>query len=135
MKNLAGDKQADQTIVEELKAAAIPIQGVGPQESEVPFTVIGNLEPWQFERAWYYWVAKASEGQGLPKEVAKALNVIFSETVRVQGYAGGTDVKTWLSPQGTIDSYHIDTQEGLNAFAAVVKTVREKIAAASKVQR
>lgn len=135
MKNLAGDKQCDQTIREELEAAAIPAKGVDPQRSEVPYTVIGNLEPWELKRAWYYWMASAPKGQGLSKEVAEAMNTIFRETVRVAGFAGGTDVKDWLSQQGTIDSYHIDTQEGLNAFAAVVKTVREKIAAASNVER
>ena len=135
MKNLAGNKECDQTITEELTAAAIPTKEVEQTRSEVPYTVVGDLSPWELNRAWYYWMASAPEGQGLPEEIAETMNTTFSDVVRVAGFSGGTGVKEWLSAKGTIDTYHIDTQEGLNAFAAVVKTVREKVAAAAKRKR
>ncbi len=134
MERLAGNKQCDETIVKELSAAGITPKGVGLQNEEVPYSIIGTLEPWEFSRNWSYWVANAPTGQGLPKDIAKAMNTIFHDTVRFNGYAGSTDLKGNVSKQGTIDYYQIHTQEGLNAFAAVVKTVRDRIAAATKIE-
>jgi hypothetical protein len=121
MKNLAGDSRADNTIRQELRRARIPMKDTPLGRTEVPFTVIGRLGAWTFKRAWYYWMAHAEYGKGLPEEKAEALNTRWREEVRVQGYAGGTDVAQWLTGAGTIDTYHIDTQEGLNAFAKAIR--------------
>lgn len=73
MKNLAGNKDADTFIKEELYLAGIPQLHVGGNGSEVPHTIIGKLGKWTFRRAWYYWVATAEntkDGLILAKAVA-----------------------------------------------------------------
>ena len=57
MENLAGNKDADKFIKEELYLAGIPQVTIGLTRSEVPYTIIGKLGKWTFTRAWYYWVA------------------------------------------------------------------------------
>lgn len=57
MKNLAGVKDADITIQEELYLAGIPQGKVELTNSEVPYTIIGRIGNWIFKRAWYYWMA------------------------------------------------------------------------------
>ena len=73
MKNLAGNKDADKYIREELYLAgieAIPEKSDG----EVPYTIIGKIGNWRFERAWYYWVASVEKREdGLPVEKATEL--------------------------------------------------------------
>lgn len=100
MINLAGNKQADQHIKEELYLAgieAIPAEAKG----EVPYTIEGRVGNWRFRRAWYYWVATVEHRQdGLPVEAALELNntphpVCETDTlgfeVRAGGHAGGIE--------------------------------------------
>ena len=126
MKNLAHDETCDIDIRQELEAAGITVKTVErPRRSEVPYTLVGELGGWSFQRAWYYWIANAPEGKGIPENSAEELNRDWRKEVRVVGFAGGTDVQKWLSSHGTIDKYHIDTQEGLNAFADLVRLSAE----------
>jgi hypothetical protein len=121
MKNLAGAMECDKDIRKELEEAGIEIEEADGVNSEVPYGLRGNLGYWTFTRAWYYWIAGTRAGKGIPKKHAESFNHRWRDEVRVAGFAGGTDVKSWLSPHGTIDSYHIDTQQGLNAFARLVR--------------
>lgn len=123
MKNLAGVPECDVDIRQELEASGIEIVEVGRSPSEVPFSLAGKQGNWMFKRAWYYWIATASEGKGIPENEAEKLNAKWFSEVRVIGFMGGTQVKDWLSAQHTIDCYHIDTQKGLNAFADLVRTL------------
>jgi hypothetical protein len=73
MENLAGNKEADRFIKEELYLAGIPQIEIGRTQSEVPYTIIGRLGNWTFRRAWYYWVASVEnpkDGLLLAKAVA-----------------------------------------------------------------
>ena len=126
MKNLAGDKACDTDILEELKEAGIPAIEEGARYFEVPYHYVGRLGNWTFRRAWYFWMVDAENGKGLSEEVAEELNLSHMREVRVAGFSGGALVEDWLSKQGTIDSYHIDTQAGLNAFAAVLTADTEQ---------
>lgn len=121
MINLAGVPECDAAICRELQAAGINIEEIEKKESEVPYLLIGKLGGWTFKRAWYYWMADAPIGEGIPEAAARRLNGEWFDEVRVFGYSGGARVKSWLSPRLTIDRYHIDTQEGLNAFASLVR--------------
>lgn len=190
MRNLAGNNQADRFIKEELLLAGIsPIQGERVAK-EVPYSITGQLLEWSFQRAWYYWVASAPRGMGLPLEVAVQMHErkypivgeflrydneakIYGDSIIVAGdcicphpnklarYFDefgrdvildptgskekqrddllGTEILTdaatealkklrYLpSLEGTtgiravIDSYHVDTQLGLNELARVIK--------------
>jgi hypothetical protein len=73
MKNLAGLKEADEYIKEELYLAGIETISE-KSDGEVPYTIIGRLGKWAFRRAWYYWVAKVEfRTAGLPVDQALEL--------------------------------------------------------------
>lgn len=127
--NLAGVKTCDEYIRKELAEAGIeiielPFLGT----SEVPYKVIGSISIgptfWGFNRAWRYWVAK---GPGIPLEDAMELHKTYGTQVRVNGHCGCPSPKEQNGNFGT-DFYHIDTQQGLNALAAMIKEIarREK---------
>jgi hypothetical protein len=179
MKNLAGVKDADKTIREELYLAgieAIPEKS----EGEVPYTIIGRVGHWKLRRAWYYWIARAElRTDGIPVEKAMELyhrknpadeSKILGEEIRSGGDAGCSEPNGYtaqpvyddelenklmalgyekkyselvgksyvsinygqiaklcnegkLDVQRYVDSYHIDTQIGLNEFVAFLKTL------------
>lgn len=133
MKNLAGNKECDIFIENELKEAGIPIMEVRRSEDyEVPQTLNGKLGHWKFVRYWRYWVASAPDGLGLPKEIAEELNsksLIHRDepeprkardVIRIGGHCAGLDVT-----HQTTDYYHVDTQEGLNELSRVIKALPE----------
>ena len=74
MKNLAGDRDADLFIEEELYLAGIettPMKANG----EVPFSIVGRIGNWKLHRAWTYWVATVEIlKDGLPLEAALELH-------------------------------------------------------------
>lgn len=74
MINLAGVKEADEFIQEELYLAGIKLVHGEQSKGEVPYTIIGKLGGWNFERAWTYWMASAQEGKGIPLELATELH-------------------------------------------------------------
>lgn len=103
MENLAGVKNADETILEELYLAGIPAVKVERSTGEVPYSYIGKVGDWTFRRLWYYWSASVEERiKGLPFDVAMALhnrkhpvseitgsNKKLGGIIRTGGYAGG----------------------------------------------
>lgn len=181
MKNLAGETKADLHILKELSEAGIEIAEGPRAKGEVPYTLTGKLGDWGFTRAWYYWVASASEGKGLPVDIATKLHnkkylkagevepSKYGQVVRVAGDCGcptpnkrakhydskglelivdpngkeeaklkgmityRPDMKKYFekyrfvpslkgfSVKSLVDSYHIDSQEGLNALAEVIR--------------
>ncbi len=76
MKNLAGVKDADKYIKEELHLAGIEAIHVGGTVcSEVPYSIIGRIKYWTLTRAWYYWIASVERTEdGLPLEDAVKLH-------------------------------------------------------------
>lgn len=127
MKNLAGETQADLHILKELGEAGIEIVEGPKSQGEVQYTLTGKLGDWNFDRAWYYWMACAQNGNGLPFAVATELHNKeysiegeqesrkYGKVIRVGGCAGAPE------PSGDISSYHIDSQEGLNALAGAIR--------------
>ncbi|MBU4069957.1 MAG: hypothetical protein KJ646_03160 [Nanoarchaeota archaeon] len=110
MKNLAGVKEADQYIQEELYLAEIELVRGEQSGGEVPYSIIGKLSAWEFRRAWYYWMASAQECNGLPLEVAAQLHereypIIgedqlknYGQVVRVVGHCGCPHPREWAFP-------------------------------------
>jgi len=129
MKNLAGETKADLHILKELSEAGIEVVEGKRTRSEVPYTLTGRLADWNFSRAWYYWMAHAEDGKGLPLKVAKELHnreysikgerepKTYGEVIRVDGDCGCP------APTRSIRSYHVDSQEGLNALAGAIRTL------------
>nr|MBA4405594.1 hypothetical protein [Nanoarchaeum sp.] len=74
MINLAGVKEADEHIQEELYSAGIEIVRGELSKSEVPHSITGKLGDWKFNRAWYYWTTSAQSGKGLPLEIATMMH-------------------------------------------------------------
>lgn len=183
MKNLAGVEDTDKHITQELEYAGIEITEGARSEGEVPYTLTGQLGSWRFYRAWYYWIASAPDGEGLPLDVATGLHNkeyhikgerepdTYGQAVRVVGHCGCPPPGEWVNhydaegrelvldldgkkerdwnyfvERGIIDPeehnlrfvkslesivvrseiglYHIDTQEGLNEFARVIKELQ-----------
>jgi len=123
VKNLAGDANCDIDIVKELELAGIPYHRFGTKMGgEVPSHIVGFLNGWKFERAWYYWVAKGDDNL-LLFEHAEPLHEKFGSEVRVSGHCGCPSPKKWFDKPYHIgvSFYHIDSQDGLNALAAAIK--------------
>lgn len=135
MINLAGrpKEECDAQCRKELTDAGIPIFPFPIlQDGEVKTDVFGmfgaescakkRLVVWEFHRAWYYWVATLH----LPSAVhfkmdqAMQLHAIHGNVVRVDGHCGAPSPLEWWGVDGIPCHYHIDTQDGLNAFARAV---------------
>ena len=129
-------KEVDDTVRAELGAAGLPAGNMSIGEGavsmpecfrecgngyykEVPTNVYGFWHHWKFERSWYYYRA---EGAGIPPDIAEEFHKTWGRQVRVNGHC------MCPSPleqnEGfAIGSYHIDTQEGLNAFVALLNQI------------
>jgi hypothetical protein len=124
MRNLAGDPDCDRFIRDELQRALIPIKELDtPQKGEVPAKLQGELGPYTFERAWYYWIVRGD----VPLAVAQELyqHPVGKADVRVVGHCGCPPPEEWSTETSSgpvITHYHIDTQEGLILF---VNTIRK----------
>ena len=133
MRNLAGNKEADDFILKELMSAEIKVRGCEPTGGEVPYSLVGKLGEWTFERAWNYWSASAPYGKGLPMKLASQLQErkypisgdntpeTFGQVVRVGGHCGCPHPKEWAKGASTIDSYHVDTPVGLSELAKMIR--------------
>ena len=184
MRNLAGEKEADKYIKQELEEAGIRVLQGPKRGGEVPCSLTGKLRGWNLGRAWSYWVVNAPYGQGMPLDIATSLHFreyalegdnqpkTYGQVVRVAGHCGCPEPKEWadifdiggiplvVDPGGNqeqkfqgclirgeikpnyevphfvrsldnmvvrafVSGYHIDTQEGLNEFARVVRSVSD----------
>ncbi len=122
MKNLAGDANCNADIERELLEAGIKVVPETPERgrSEVPWRIVGTLRGWRFVRAWYYWMV-STKYNPLPMAVAEELHQKLGEEIRVDGHCACPSPSEWWGERPA-DHYHIDSQEGLNAFAEALKT-------------
>lgn len=120
MTNLAGVRTCDATILLELQAAGIDAYRIPFLEpGEVPTQIVGFLAGWKLTRAWRYWVAS---GPGIPPRIAQLLHEQHGSAVRVEGHCGCPSPLEWAGGFA-VGEYHIDTQDGLTAFAAVLRAI------------
>jgi hypothetical protein len=145
MQNLAGTTtyEANPFVRRELEAAGIAVAPVNPGRSEVQATLGGVIEVGGYEirleRRWVYWGAEVHRMPAQPEDrrphvpgpLAVALNDAphidrgttkysgasgrLGGVVRADGYAGG-QASADIVEDG-VEHWHIDTQDGLNAFA------------------
>lgn len=118
----ASHQEVDRIVLSELSQAGIEPEGPFEflrKRGEVPSAYVGNLCMWGFERFWTYWVAK---GPGVPPDEAQAFHEKWGRVVRVEGHCGCPSPLEWCKGFA-VNSYHIDTQEGLNAFAALLRSI------------
>jgi hypothetical protein len=125
MKNAAGDKSCDDYIREELNIAGVPFEEFDlfkKSNGEVPSSIIGLLDGWEFRRAWYYWVVSSTKNTLLFK-YADPLHESFGKDVRVDGHCGCPSPREWCKApwQMGVNFYHVDSQEGLNALVNAIK--------------
>jgi hypothetical protein len=88
---------------------------------EVPTSLGGIQCRWSFRRAWRYWVAK---GPGIPPDTAEAFHQTWGQEVRVDGHCGCPSPLEMFEGFA-VGHYHIDTQAGLNAFVALLKSLHK----------
>ncbi len=104
----------------ELELAGIAVTDwPGIVKGEVPTKVVGTQSGWLLQRRWYYWSA---EGPGIPPAIAMNLHAVHGTTVRVEGHCGCPSPIEWRKGFA-IGSYHIDNQDGLNAFAEMLRSI------------
>lgn len=119
MRNLAGDSNCNAFIAEELVEAGIvlAIDRAGIKR-EVHATIVGRIGGLSLVRGWYYWMVSGP----VPLAVAEELyaDPVGSTDVRVAGHAGRPPPSEW-EDYGFVMSYHIDSQAGLNLFAATAR--------------
>ena len=92
MKNLAGDKNCDVTIRNELKKVGLTALSVEKQKGEVESTVIAKLGPYTFRRAWSYWVVEGPVPLALAEELYQDP---VAEDIRVAGHCGAPPPDKW----------------------------------------
>lgn len=108
MINLAGRKDANKYIEEELYLASIPLH-TETSTGEVSYTIIGKLEGWIFRRAWYYYMVSCPDGLGLPYNIAAKLHdkkypisdeqcSTLGQSIRVNGHCGCPHPKEFQYP-------------------------------------
>jgi len=123
--NYAGRDDIDEELTIELTTAGISVvllpEILRKSRGEVKSIVVGDLYGWEFTRAWYYWVAT---GPGIPPVKAEALHATHGKVVRVAGHCGCPSPLEWYKGFA-VPMYHVDTQEGLNALAAVIRIIGE----------
>jgi hypothetical protein len=88
---------------------------------EVPSGILCGVYGWSFHRNWYYWVAK---GPGIPPEHAIPFDQEWGTEVRADGDCACRGAAFWGRGFG-VGMYHIDTQEGLNAFVQLLARVHK----------
>lgn len=69
MRNLAGDKDCDASIRDELGAVGVEIVEGVFAHSDVVSTVTGRLGPFRFQRAWRYWIVNGPTPLAVAKEI------------------------------------------------------------------
>jgi hypothetical protein len=135
-------KEVDDQVVAELEEAGIKHEGLDflrdipaandenhpetpPEEmevrrsrGEVPTRWVGQLGPWKFRRAWYYWIAS---GPGIPPAQAVKLYEEQGHACRMDGGAP-TDPRE-KNAGFAVNLYHVDTQNALNALAATIRGI------------
>jgi hypothetical protein len=122
MKNYAGVENIDLELIQELTDAGITFKQypfLKDGRNEVNTSVVGVLGHWIFTRAWVYWVAK---GDGISPEYAEPFHETWGNEVRVDGHCGCPSPVEWKHGFA-IDTYHIDTSNGLKAFADLLKKI------------
>ncbi len=129
-KDEATATEVDRIVQAELNAAGITPHKLtyGPN-GEVPTRYIGILYSWDFRRAWRYYIAK---GPGVPPDVAEEFHKTWGNEVRVDGHCGCPSPLEWFKGFA-VGHYHIDTQEGLNAFAGLLQSIYRDPEEAPKV--
>jgi len=136
MINLAGKPKevCDAQCRKELEEAGIPLFPFEIlQDGEVKTTVWGftaqdgpktqYAQPhWRITRAWYYWIAVMQLPSTNRFTMAKAMRLHdkYGQEVRVDGDCTAPSPLERWGIDGIPWHYHIDTQEGLNAFAKAI---------------
>lgn len=113
--------EVDAQVMKELEAAELPVMGPCSmyRDNDVPTGYVSDYCMWGFRRAWYYWVAK---GPGIPADLAEEFHKTWGIQVRVNGHCACPSPLE-QNHGFAIGLYHIDTQEGLNAFAELLKSI------------
>ena len=119
--NYAGKKDVDYELTRELKKAGIEVtplpESMRESMGEVKTIIMGSLHKWCFKRAWHYWTC---EGPGIPVDDAEELHSVHGRVVRVDGHCGCPSPRHQFHGLAC-GSYHVDSQEGLNALANTIK--------------
>ena len=133
MINLAGSHRfnANQQVITELQEAKVKTFTINLDYlQEVNSDIVGAFITKQcffgFQRAWRYWVVKATKP--FPLKNILEFNAHWGQDARIWGFAGGQSnqevEQNHLNGDFLcLNSWHIDTQFALNAFVTFAKDV------------
>jgi hypothetical protein len=94
MKNLAGDRNCDVQIREELEKSGINLVFHDKDlNQEVPASITGQLGRFTFTRAWHYWVVSGKMPLNAAREMYANPNGV--KDVRVAGHCGCPPPEEW----------------------------------------
>ena len=122
MINLAGVSICDLTVTKELDEAEVSVHSVPfILEGEVPTSIFGTLDGWEFRRLWKYWVVTSKESLMLFKYADELFDRV-GDVVRINGSCGTeapmkANTKPWHLG---VSTYHVDTQHGLNVLCEII---------------
>lgn len=124
MRNLAGNADASDFCELELRRAGIEfVRCDYPQKDEVPSAVSGVIGSLTLTRAWYYW--RVYGPVPLPMALELYADPVGKTDVRIAGHCLCPPPEApWIDEiHGVkcISSYHIDSQAGLDLFAAMAR--------------
>jgi hypothetical protein len=116
LRNLAGDKGAEASILDELGAAGVEAVDNGEDfnNGEAPSRFTGRLgSTITMRRLWYCWAVQCR----VPIEVADEMwaHPVGYRDVRVAGHYARPSPREWFHGDH-VTSYHIDTAAGLRLF-------------------
>ncbi len=136
MINLAGHAQATEIVTRELTRCGIPVVKSAEPIGEPKSSVFGELGPFTFKRAWYYYAVVGP----VPLCVAQMLyeDPVGRTDIRVAGHCGCPPPEPpWTTVRGLVtgkeiqgdpadgevfvESYHVDSEVGLYVFARAIK--------------
>jgi hypothetical protein len=108
MINLAGIKEADEYILEELYLAGLEPISIKEDGGEVPYSYIGKIKDWTLRRGWSYWSASVPEAiKGLILDKAlklyniayplKSKYILLGQIARAGGDCGSLSPDSYVS--------------------------------------
>lgn len=129
MRNLAGDSRATERVTRELERCGIPVVQTGAAVGvEVKAAVYGQLGPFSFKRAWYYYRVNGP----VPIAVARQLyeDPAGRTDIRVAGHCGcPPPEEPWTTSRNPETGKKIVAAEKRAEFDEIGEDLRQKLLA------
>jgi hypothetical protein len=107
------------TCIEQMARCGIVVPSAvvqAPMEWVEAFDVTAQAYGWKLDRRWYYWECNAKYPRfAIPIDAALRLHAELGTQARANGDCACRE------PTDAVDTYHVDTPEGLQALVSILK--------------